>query len=202
MSVGDSMMCGGASLTPPPHTDRGINGIGMQFVKMLGRPGRPAFHLNEAKAGMTHADSIANATSALPCRPDLILMLSFSANDPNYQSPAVYRAAWDRSMAFARKATDQGARIIILTYPPSNGVGAARAGQTSEAARIAANNLVRVSDYPFVDTDEIIGVGSNPVSYRSGMSDDTIHPNNDASYRLAAAVAKVARAAYGICLTP
>jgi hypothetical protein len=59
--------------------------------------------------------------------------------------------------------------------------------------------LIKVSDYPYVDTDGIVGVGSNPVSYKPGMSDDTIHPNNDASARLAAAVAALARSAYGLC---
>jgi hypothetical protein len=40
---------------------------------------------------------------------------------------------------------------------------------------------------PYVDSDAILGVGSDPVGFQPGLSDDFVHPNDLGSASLAAA---------------
>jgi hypothetical protein len=197
MSAGDSILSG--IIAGSLQADSTANSVGLDFVKMLDRPCRPAFHLNEALPGMTSFDSIANARTALCCGPTLILLETFSLNDNGCERPSVYIRAWERAMEFAFEASrgGEGSKVIILGYPPATGIGSF-VGAHLEAARIAANHLARGSGYPYVDADALLGVGSDPVSYAPGMSEDMVHLNKASSERLAKAVAAAAREAYGI----
>jgi hypothetical protein len=185
MSVGDSILSGGSSRGP---VDAGINGMGLQIAKAMNRPSRPALHVNEATSGMTSIDYVANAANSLASVvPDVILLQTYSANDPDAAVQEVVWTAWQRTMQFASLAAAAGSLVVLVTSPPFCGVGSPREAGVWEAARLSANAMVRRSGMPYVDSDAILGMGSDPVGFRHGCSDDFVHPNDLGSALLAGA---------------
>jgi hypothetical protein len=190
MSVGDSILSGGSSRGP---VDAGINGMGLQIAKALNRPLRPAMHVNDATSGMTSIDYTGNATNSLASMvPDVILLQTYSANDPGVNEPGaadqrLVWAAWQRTMQFATLAAEAGSFVVLVASPPFCGTGSPREAGVWEAARRSANALVQRSGMPYVDSDAILGVGSDPVGFQPGLSDDFVHPNDLGSASLAAA---------------
>ena len=195
MSVGDSILSGVGSRGP---VDAGINGAGLQLAKLLNRRGRPVFHVNDATSGMNSADFVANATNSLAVMvPDVILLQTWSANDPEAATTHGVWTAWQRAMAFAAMASALGSRVVLVTSPPFCGIGSSRDSRLWAVPRSYANSLIAGAGMPFVDTDAVLGAGLNPAGFRPGCSDDLVHPNDLASSLLASAGA-VALSAYGI----
>ena len=195
MSVGDSILSGVASRG---NIDRGINSVGLQLVKMLDKPARPALHYNLALSGMANANYIAGASSAiLTSVPDIILLQPYSPNDPDSTQPSVVWTEIQRSMTFAAQAASLGAAVVLLTNPPYSGVGSVRSADIWEASRTYANSIIKGSGLPTVDVDMVAGTGSNPVNYRVDLSDDSIHLNETGAKVLATAAAEVIAKSYG-----
>jgi hypothetical protein len=175
---------------------------------MLDRPTRPALHINDATSGMTTSDYIANAANSLAIMvPDVILLQTYSANDPGATGPRAMRptamvneavwAAWQRTMAFAAMAVAAGSTVILVTSPPFCGIGSYREAAVWEASRLYANELVKNSGMPYLDSDAVIGLAGHPVAYRPGCSNDFVHPNVLASTLLASAAAALL-SVYGV----
>lgn len=191
MSVGDSILSGEASRG---RVDSGINGSGLQLAKALDHPKRPALHVNEATAGMTSDDFVANAFSTLDAMvPDIILLQTYSANDPDARTQQGVWNAWQHTMTFAARAAAAGSHVILLTSPPFCGAGSFRSGDDWEAARCYANGLVKGSGLNYIDSDAILGTGRDPVSYRVDCSDDMAHPNELGATLLASAALALLR---------
>jgi hypothetical protein len=187
MSVGDSILSGAGTRGA---VDAGINGAGLQLAKMLNRPMRPVFHVNEALSGMTSADFIGNAANTLAIMPpDVILLQTWSANDPGAVTAEGVWTAWRRSMCFAADAAEAGSVVVLVTSPPFAGDGSPRAAADWEGARLQANALIEGAGLPYIGSDAIIGTGHDPVRYRLGCSDDLVHPGELASALLASAAA-------------
>ena len=147
---------------------------------------------------LNSADFIANATNSLAIMvPDVILLQTFSANDPDAATNQGVWAAWQRTMTFAAKAMAEGSHVVLVTSPPFCGIGSLREASVWEAPRRYANALVIGSGLPYLDCDLVLGTGCDPVSFKSGCSDDMVHPNDLASSLLASA-AVAAMNAYGI----
>jgi hypothetical protein len=187
MSVGDSILSGGPS---PGVMDAGVNGAGLQLANMLDRPTRPALHVNDATSGMTTSDYIANAVNSLAIMvPDVVLLQTYSANDTGAAGKAAVWNAWQRTMVFASLAVAAGSTVILVTSPPFCGIGSYREAAVWEASRLCANEFVKNSGMPYLDSDAIIGAAGHPVGYRPGCSNDFVHPNALASTLLASAAA-------------
>lgn len=191
LSVGDSMLSGVASRG---LVDRGINNVGLQVVKRLNTNARSALHVNQARSGMNSSNFIKDAYSSLRnYEPDIILMQASSPNDAPFVSENDMWKGFQRSMEFASAANRQGACVIVLTQPPYAGRGSPRDKQDIENIRKFANKLIKESCLLYVDSDEILGDGECPVTYKAGMSDDhdMVHPNETGSSALAGAVLRI-----------
>jgi hypothetical protein len=187
MSIGDSILSGASTRG---RRDAGINGAGFQLAKALSRPLCPAFHVNEAASGMTTFDFTGNARNTLAIMvPDIILLQTYSANDPDAATVEGVWRAWQRTMALASEAAEAGSQVVLITSPPFCGDGSPRPAAHWEAARVYANELVRKSGMAFVDSDVVIGLERDPVGFAPGTSDDLIHPNEFGSALLALSAA-------------
>lgn len=198
MSVGDSILSGVASRG---FIDKGVNGVGLQVVKRLNTYKRSVLHVNEARSGMKSVDFIKQAhESLINYRPDIILMEASSPNDQPSVNDIDMWQGFQRSMQFAAIASQHGAKVIIITQPPYAGKRSLRRNVESEQARIFANNLVKMSGVPYVDSDKVLGIGGGPVNYIDGMSDDSdmIHPNEQGAGALAEAVISILKEKFGI----
>ena len=165
MSVGDSILSG---VGARGSVDAGINGMGLQLAKAMNLPARPVFHVNDSTSGMNSADFIANATNSLAIMvPDVILLQTFSANDPDAATNQGVWAAWQRTMTFAAKAMAEGSHVVHVTSPPFCGIGSLREASVWEAPRRYANALVTGSGLPYLDCDMVLGTGCDPVSFKS-----------------------------------
>ena len=189
MSVGDSILCGEASWGA---VDSGISGPGFMLARLLDDPQAPALHVNCARAGMTTADFVANAWQAIDAHtPDIVLLQTYSANDPDATSREVAWTAWCEAMRLASHARARGSCVILVTSPPFCGRASARDFQLWEETRLFANELIMASGQAYIDSDAVVGTGGGPVDYAPGCCDDGIHPNATGSARLAAAAAAV-----------
>jgi hypothetical protein len=179
--------------------DSGIDGVGLRLVKSWDRPGRPAFHVNEASSGLVSAEFVANGLNSLgSLAPDLILLQTFSRNDTGSPTQATVWTAYQRALQFAAKAAAMGSKVIIVSAPPCAGEGSPNPTLVWEALRINANELVKASGLPYLDCDALLGIGTNPVNFRPEMSSDLVHVNDFGAAVLAATAASLASAAYGI----
>ncbi len=189
MSVGDSILSG---VGARGAVDAGINGMGFQLAKALNRSNRPVFHVNDATSARSSVDFIANAISTLTTMiPDVIFLQTYSANDPDASTHQGVWAAWQRTMTFAAKAMAEGSHVVLVTSPPFCGIGSFREASVWEAPRRYANSLVMESGLPYIDCDKILGTGSVPVGFKSGYSNDLVHPNDLAASQLASAAIAV-----------
>ena len=196
MSVGDSILAGTSSRAP---LDAGINGVGLQLVKSWARPGRPAFHVNEASSGLVSGDFVANGLNSLASRvPDLVLLQTFSRCDTGVPTQSTVWTAFQHAMQFAATASAMGSKVIVVTAPPCAGLGSPNPSSVWEAPRIYANSLVKTSGLPFLDCDALLGTGGDPVSFRPETTPDLVHLSDPGAGVLAAAAASLASAAYGI----
>jgi hypothetical protein len=197
MSSGDSMLSGVASR--PLDLDQGVNGIGLHLAKILDRPERPALHRNEALSGQNSDYFLSNCVAAMAVfAPDVLLLQTYTANDPDRETRAGVWRCFAAAMEVARQARDSGASVILLTSPPFAGVGSYRYSEEWEEMRLFANELVLNSGIPHVDCDAVVGGAARPEVYRPGMSQDQVHPNDVASAELAAAAAAVLNANCGV----
>jgi hypothetical protein len=196
MSVGDSILAGTSSRG---QVDSGIDGVGLRLVKLWDRPGRPALHVNEARSGLVSSDFVANGSNTLgTLAPDLVLLQTFSRNDTGSPTQETVWTAYQRAMGFAAKAAAMGSKVIILSAPPCAGKGSPNPASVWEGPRIYANSLVKASGLPFLDSDALLGIGTDPVSFRPETTPDLVHLSDFGAGVLAAAAASLASAAYGI----
>lgn len=197
MSSGDSMLSGVASR--PLDLDQGANGVGLHLAKILDQSERPALHRNEATSGQNSDYFLSNCVDAMAVfTPDVLLLQTYTANDPDYETRAGAWRCFAAAMEVARKARDGGVAVILLTSPPFAGVGSLRHSEEWEATRQFANELVLNSGVPHVDSDAVVGAGTRPELYRPGLSHDRVHPNDAGAAALATAAASVLAAEYGI----
>lgn len=197
MSSGDSMLAGVASR--PLDLDQGANGVGLHLAKVLDQPERPALHRNEALSGQNSDYFLSNCVDAMAVfTPDVLLLQTYTANDPDCETRAGVWRCFAAAMEVARKARDSGVAVILLTSPPFAGVGSLRYSEEWEATRQFANDLVLNSGVPHVDSDAVVGAGTRPELYRPGLSHDQVHPNDVGAAALATVAASVLAAEYGI----
>lgn len=191
MSVGDSILSGDSTRG---RVDFGVNGMGLQLAKALDHPKRPVMHVNEATSGMTSANSIANALNTLDVMvPDIILLQTYSANDPDATTQQGVWTAWQRTMTLAATAVAAGSHVILVTSPPFCGTGSFREAAVWEPARCYANDLTKSAGLDVIDSDLILGTGCDPVGYKPDCCDDWLHPNELGASLLASAALDLLR---------